>query len=302
MNHDLLIVLALLAVNLAAAVVYLILHLRRGLRKKGLIVFFFLLVFPVVGPLFMLLAELLNYLLHRRKVRRLAMEDLSFNKERMKLNIDADMDKELDQVPIEEALLISDKGNKRRVFIDLLKSDDYAENMHQIGGAVENEDMEVAHYAASFYTDALARYKARENELRDKVNKDPTAENVRDYVDYMEKILAGHVFGSIEAGLYLERLDNAAALLYQLDPDMLRDSTITVLVDLWSELKRQEKIEPWVARAQVRCRSSLDCFKVCARYYYAVGDRDRFFGMHRDAKRSGIVLDHEALEWIRYFS
>ena len=50
MNRIILII--LLAVNLLAAVIYLVFQISRGQKRKGLVIFLFLLFAPVVGGLF----------------------------------------------------------------------------------------------------------------------------------------------------------------------------------------------------------------------------------------------------------
>lgn len=59
-----------------------------------------------------------------------------------------EMEKEMNVVPLEEALLVNDLSTRRRVMIDVLKQDslDYLEVLRM---AVSNEDTETSHYAVS---------------------------------------------------------------------------------------------------------------------------------------------------------
>lgn len=56
--------------------------------------------------------------------------------------------KELDAIPIEEALLVNDHVTRRRVMIDVLK-EDAGQYMKVLRTAVQNEDTETSHYAVS---------------------------------------------------------------------------------------------------------------------------------------------------------
>ena len=56
--------------------------------------------------------------------------------------------KELDVIPIEEALLVNDHFTRRRIMIDVLK-DDATQYIDVVKVAVENEDTETSHYAVS---------------------------------------------------------------------------------------------------------------------------------------------------------
>lgn len=59
-----------------------------------------------------------------------------------------DIQKELDVIPIEEALLVNDHVTRRRVMIDVLK-EDAGQYMKVLRTAVQNEDTETSHYAVS---------------------------------------------------------------------------------------------------------------------------------------------------------
>ena len=50
-------------------------------------------------------------------------------------------------VPLEEAIRISDKKNKRALLLNVIKGD-VQESLASISLALNNEDSEVAHYAA----------------------------------------------------------------------------------------------------------------------------------------------------------
>ncbi|OXM86662.1 hypothetical protein [Paenibacillus rigui] len=56
--------------------------------------------------------------------------------------------KEMNVIPVEEALLINDTETKRKILIDALK-DDAIQYMHILEQAVRNEDTETSHYAAT---------------------------------------------------------------------------------------------------------------------------------------------------------
>lgn len=77
--------------------------------------------------------------------------------------IGEDIEKEVDRVPIEEALMISDTMNRRQLFLEVLKRPDVEDYMGGIRSAMAQEDSEVVHYAASYITDTIANIKIRRN-------------------------------------------------------------------------------------------------------------------------------------------
>ena len=257
MNRDLRIVLIILIVNFILSVIYLVVHFRKKTIRKGLLNFFFFLIFPGVGLVFMALAELVNLILHGTRVKGVSTAELSFSTERMHLSPGDDVDKKINIVPIEEALIVSDRARRHQNFIDVLKSDDHEEMMDMIKDAVENDDTEISHYAASIVTDTIARQKAREEELRAKAEESADENTLTAYISYVTDMMTTSLFSLVEKKLYTSYLDRFARMLYEKNPSLLTDRTICVLVDTWRAIGDDEKVSSWIACARIRCRHSL---------------------------------------------
>lgn len=302
MNRDLLIILILLLINLIVAVVYLIIHLRRSEAKKGVVNFVTFLVFPIVGFVYMGIAELANLIFFQTRQRELLYDELSFSKTRMQLIQDTDVEKSLDSVSLEEALMLSNKKERRQSLMEVLKQDDYINMISNIKDAVSSEDQEISHYAATFVTETITRYKGREMELRRQMEKNPSPENLAVYVEYVREVLDSNLFEGLEYNRFLAQLDSAAWLLYSSSPEMLLDSHVTALFHYFLNAGHEEKTEEWLAVIRERSLESLECFKAYAAFCFALGDRDAFFDLLDRIKQSGVVLDNEALEWIRFFA
>lgn len=302
MNRDLIIVLILLLVNLIAAIVYLILHIRKNDRKKGLINFAFFLVFPIVGFVFMGLSELSNLVFFQRRQKEVLYDELSFGKTRMQLAQDADIDKALDNVSLEEALMLSNRKDRRQSLMDVLKQDDYENMIDNIKDAVSSEDQEISHYAATFVTETIGRYKGREMELRKQMEKNPTPENIIGYIDYVKDILDSNLFEGIEKDRLLGMYDRAAWDLYGKAPELLLDSHVTSLFRYFQAAGGEDKMNDWLDVIRERSMDSLECFKEYVAYSYEKEDKETFFTLLERVKYSNVILDNEAVEWIRYFA
>lgn len=302
MNRDLLIILILLILNLIVALVYLLVHLRKQDRKKGIVNFITFLAFPIVGFVYMGIAELANVIILQKRQKELRYDELSFSKERMKLMQDPDVDKSLNYVALEEALLMSNKLDRRQSLMEVLKQDDYGDMISNIKDAVTDDDKEVSHYAATFVSETSARFKARESELRKQVEKNSSNENLITYIEYVRDMIDSGIFSGMEQKRYIYMLDHSAWALYERDPELLLDSMVTSLVVYFRNLGDQEKTESWMDVVRVRSLESLECFKAFAAHCYAVQDKEGFFSLLESVKHSRIALDSEALEWIRYFA
>lgn len=302
MNRDLLIIIILLLLNLIVAVIYLLFQLRKKEVKKGLIVFLFFLVVPIVGLAVVGISYLAYLIIFHNQQRELLYDELSFSKNRMKLIQDTDVDKSLNSVALEEALLMSNKKDRRQSLIDVLKQDDYVQMIDNIKGAVSSEDTEVSHYAATFVSETSARYKSREMELRQQMEKNPTEDNQVTYINYLVEVIDSGLFVGIELRRFLFLFDQAAWMLYGTAPEKLLDSHVTTLVQNFQNIGNEEKTNEWLAIVKERSTDSLECFKAYAAHCYSLGDREGFYRLLDGVKRSGISLDSEALEWIRFFA
>ena len=89
--------------------------------KKAFLLSVFMLLVPVVGIVFLLVSEIVYFILYKRRDKAFSSEELSFSQERTRMIIGNDVEKESDTVPIEEALRVSDTMVKRHAFLDVLK-------------------------------------------------------------------------------------------------------------------------------------------------------------------------------------
>lgn len=115
---------------------------------------------PVVGPLF-LAGLVFNKVFFRQNVD---LEDVIFSKERVKTHLRADEEREGNLVPIEEALAISDKDSLRTLVMNVVRGD-VQNSLASISLALNSEDTETSHYAATVLRDALNDFRKRAQEL-----------------------------------------------------------------------------------------------------------------------------------------
>ena len=301
MNSDGWFVVILLIINFILALIYLIWHLHKKSRNRGWLNFLFMLIFPAIGFLFLTMAKLIGFLFQRLREAGIAMAELSFDKKRTKLPADIDVEEELNTVPIEEVMIVADKNTRRNSLINVLKTDDYKDMMSQLQDSVENDDMEVAHYAATFITDTKARFKAQEAKMRVKVENDSDEAYLDKYISFMVEDLDTSIFSKSELNGYATYLDKAMELLNEKAPEKITDKALQTVIDLWLKVGNTERSDRWIPTARDQADQSLVCFKLCANYYFRNNDKDGFFRLLKEVRSSSIYLDNEALEWIRFF-
>ena len=301
MNSDERLIIILLVINFILALIYFLLHLYREDRKRGVRNFLFMLIFPIVGFLFLLMAKLAGFLFQQLRKAGIAVSELSFNKERMKLPSDIDVEKELNTVPIEEVMIVADKNTRRNSLINVLKTDDYRDMMGQLQDSVENDDMDVSHYAATFITNTKAQFKNQEAGMRKKEENETDEDYLYRYITFMVDNLDTSIFSRSELLGYAVYMDKAMELLNQKAPERITDKALQKIIDLWLEIGETGNSDKWIPTARLYADESLICFKICADYYFRRNDKDGLFRLLDEIRSSSIYLDNEALEWIRFF-
>lgn len=300
-NENFRLLIILLAGSFAFALCYLIFQMIRRNFRKGFTLFIFMLAFPVIAPVIILAAALVNAAIYKIGKTEYDPSDLSFSKERVRVLANADIEQSMNTVPLEEALLFENHKDKRKSLIDVLKTPDYEKMYPQIREAVNDSDMEVSHYAAAFISDTKKKYKEQELKLRIAIANNPTVKNYTAYFDYMGKVLEKDAFSLVELRNYAEYYDAFAHDLLEIAPDTLSSHTVIMLVYLWEKVGFPDRSREWIRWAESHDEESLECFKLCAKCYFREGKRDKFMDLLARAKKSGIAFDNEALQWIRFF-
>lgn len=101
-------------------------------------------------------------------------------------------------VPLEEALIVNDPSDRRRLMLSMLTEDPDA-YLAQLQAAKLNDDVEVAHYAATAVAQISKESDLKLQQLERAFKTDPSTENLDAYCDYLGEYLAsGLAEGRVE--------------------------------------------------------------------------------------------------------
>lgn len=92
-------------------------------------------------------------------------------------------------VPLEEALIVNDSSDRRRLMLSMLTEDPDA-YLAQLQSAKLNDDVEVAHYAATAVAQISKESDLKLQQLERAFKTDPSAQNLDAYCDYLGEYLA----------------------------------------------------------------------------------------------------------------
>ena len=122
-------------------------------RRTYLLRFIVMLLCPVVGPLFFLVVHLFYLTVFRFQAE---LDDVVFSKERVRTQLKADEDREMNVIPLEEAIAVNDRKSLRTAMLNVLKGE-IKDSLSAISLALEAKDSFLYHYWA-----AILRYELGE--------------------------------------------------------------------------------------------------------------------------------------------
>lgn len=294
-----------LILNTLIAVVYGIWNfiqcrIREKSVKEYMIRMAIMLMCPVVGPMFFAVIKLIGVLFFRQNVD---LADVIFSKERVTTYLHADEEQESNVVPIEEALVICDKGNLRNLMMNVVRGD-VEESLASIALALNSDDSETSHYAATVLRDVLNDFRAHTQELFIVMNRNEkdSCEYACLLIEYMNGVLKQEVFQEAEQCSFVDMMEKACDYLYERDWRRLTPQYIGWLCNLFLKIQSYDKMKLWSDRGRDMYPDELIIYVCYLKYYFTVGKKKQFFEELDRLKQSDIVIDKETLELIRTFS
>lgn len=257
-------------------------------------------VCPVIGPFLIFLSFFFYKTFFSKEVD---LADVIFNKDRVKTYLYADEERGRNVVSIEEALAITDKEKLRVLMMNVIRGN-IQKSLYSISLALNSEDSETSHYAASVLQEALNEFRNNVQKCYKEIKKGE--EDQVDYalilIDYMNRVLSQGVFTDIEQKAFVEKMDEVAEILYKRDYTRMGSKEYEAVSLRLLDIKDYEKCEKWCDRSMVRYPKELSSFTCCLKLYFSMGNRKKFFEKLEELRFSNIIIDKETLEMMRVFN
>lgn len=302
MSREWLLLIFLLILNLIAVILYLVWNLLIWHRENKPAVIMkaaVMLVCPVIGTLFLMLGFLFYKLFMGQAMD---LEDVIFNKEKVETFMHPDEDMERNMVSIEEALAVTDKANLRTLMMNVIRGD-YRQSLSGLLMALNSDDSETAHYAASVLQEVLNGFRLNVQRMYKAaaVQDDGQRQRCVDLIEYMNPILEQHVLTEIEQRSMTERMDEAGEWLYALDQHGIGSHIYEMLVIRNLEASQNINCQKWCDRLAAAYPDTLVSYKCRLKFYYESKNSPAFFEVMDALKKSEIMIDSETLEMVRIF-
>lgn len=255
---------------------------------------------PVVGALFFLLGHLIYRTVFRQKVD---LADVIFSKECVRTHLRADEERERNMVPLEEALAVSDRKNLRMLMLNVIRGD-LQDSLESVMLALNSEDSETSHYAASVLRDELNNFRTNVGRLHQEIQEETEEETEGEelLLDYMNGILKQNVFTDIELKRFVGISEETARSLYKKNPGRMTPQRYEGICLQLLGQNQFEKAEIWCTRLKEQYPQQLAAYTCSLKLYFKMNNKERFFAVMEELKQSDVVIDSETLEIIRIFS
>lgn len=298
MNPRLIILIVIGIINLIVAVICFILKLRRK-DNAAITTFIVMALCPVLGPLFYLLAFVFRVLFFREPVD---LEGVVFSKDKYKGVFRSQEERESNLISVEEAIEITNNKDLRRLMMNVVQGD-IKNSLQSILLALNSEDTETAHYAASVLQDALNEFRMTvekyRKQLRENDGKDFSF--AAEAVEYMNGYLEQKIFPEVELKSFVYIMETFGQTVYDRDPYMLENSMYEAICMRLLDIKDYDNCELWCTRGKEHYPNLLSSYTCQLKLYFNMHDSEKFFKVVDEVKNSPVVLDRETLELIRVF-
>lgn len=272
---------------------------RKDNRKVSFICGVVMLLCPVVGFLFFALSQLFYRAFFFEPVD---LDGVIFSKERVRTFIRADEESERNMVPLEEAIEVADTDDLRNLMMNIVRGD-IQQSLAAISLALNSEDTETSHYAASVLQDALNDFRAtvQKEFTRLRTEEKNVAESAGMLLDYMNQVLRQKVLTEIEQRDYVKILDEVCEIFYDREKERMTSAQFEAVCLRLLEVEEFEFCRKWCERMVYQYPNTLSTYTCQLKLFFNSGQKERFFEILNELKQSSIVIDSQTLELIRVF-
>jgi len=297
-NPRLIILIVIGIVNLIVAVICFLLKLRRK-DNASITTLIVMILCPVLGPLFYLLSFVFRVLFFREPVD---LEGVVFSKDKYKGVFRSQEERESNIISVEEAIEITNNKDLRRLMMNVVQGD-IKNSLQAILLALNSEDTETAHYAASVLQDALNEFRMTVENYRKKLreNDGKDLSFAPEAIEYMNGFLEQKIFPEVELKNFVYIMETFGQIAYEKDPYMLEDSMYEAICMRMLDIRDYDNCELWCTRSKKQYPDMLSTYTCQLKLYFNKRDRENFFRVVEEVKNSPVVLDRETLELIRVF-
>ena len=212
------------------------------------------------------------------------------------------MEQERNIVSIQEAVAISNYKSQRELMMNILRKDT-SQSLGSISYALNSEDTETSHYAATALRDELGDFRSNVLKLYKNVKKGEKAEpsQLCEFIEKTYGMICQDVFLPTEKRQYTGMIDEIMKIMLADYKDDIKPQYYEWIVRCMIENDNKESAKEWCELAEKNLPGLLTPYKCYLRYYYYCDDGTDFIKTIDELKNTDIPIDNDTLEIFRMF-
>lgn len=292
------IIIGIIVINMAVSILYMIIM---GIREKKLYVLFrgiTMLFCPIVGVSCYFFSFLFEKILRDENID---YSNLSVDKSKQEFLASVDKERELEVLPIEEILTVSVAKDRRKAVLNMMKMN-MNENLGLLRKAVENEDSETSHYAASALADIISKFQLQLSDLQVMYDSDRSnRENNIEFLDAVMRILNSGGLIGVEKMKYDYMFINLLINLENYHSDAIKEEYYAMMVKSLHSVGRMQEAEEWADKFLKHYPETEKSYLNVMYIKYILGKEEDFNEVLSKLRKSNVALTQKGLDIVRFW-
>jgi|GEM_PF-2211008 len=288
-------IIGLATVHAIICIVYLFLFSK---SKFYLALFPIILFIPYLGILLLLLIYLITRFMG--KAKKYETEGLFKETEKMEYISEFDEQKEMDIIPVEEALIVNEKNIQRSLVMEVAKRDPegYLENLKR---ALLSEDTETAHYAASSITELKRGYDKQLADTERAYKRNPASGYTRrEYIDTLDDVLKADLTINKIRQKYIDAL--VETLIFDIEvSEKSPHSSFDMLIEYLIKTEKYEEAKEWQKKYQQYYSASDRPLRLKLILAFETKDDELFEEAIREVENAKFPITQKTLRMLEFW-
>lgn len=267
--------------------------------QDALFTLLFSVLFPIVG---FFVVWIRNYYAEKGKDKdyeELYAEN-SFFRDELKVLRPIDKEKELNRVPMGEALLLNDYQVRRKMVMDTLQEERTLDYLEVLKKALENEDSETSHYASSIIMQLQAQVQKQLQERQRAYERNPQdMERLKDYEKDLYQLLSSQLLEKENLRKYFLQYEEISDRL--LKKDMPEEEHLWHRIRLCFQEGNFTKAVPLVERYLETYPGSEEAVLCKIQLCILTREHRTLQTFLEGLSQRPVILTQKTLEYIRFF-
>ena len=198
---------------------------------------------------------------------------------------------------------MSDQEQKRANMLNVLLGDT-EEALSAIALALNSDDSEVAHYAASFLQSKMDAFREKVSRMQKMIEEgniedEECQDHILELIWYMNHMLKQKVFMQVEQVDYVDQMEQLCEKLFQNARSKISPECYEWILSRIMDLGEYERAEVWGYRFSEQYPDVLSAFTLRLKLYFETNQKEKFFEVMGQLRASDVLIDNRTLEMIR---